>query len=80
VGFQGFRETPYAAIDLPVNGGYARRFVLSPRSLRHAVTTVLLETHPLHVVQDFCDHANPAATTPSPDPCTAPPPTASSPG
>ncbi|TDD91132.1 tyrosine-type recombinase/integrase [Actinomadura rubrisoli] len=35
---------------------------LSPHSARHGVATVLLGGHPLHVVQDFLGHANPATT------------------
>ncbi|MFF0517661.1 tyrosine-type recombinase/integrase [Actinomadura nitritigenes] len=35
---------------------------LSPHSARHGVATVLLDGHPLHVVQDFLGHANPATT------------------
>jgi integrase len=35
---------------------------LSPHSARHGVATVLLNGHPLHVVQDFLGHANPATT------------------
>ena len=35
---------------------------VSPHGLRHSVITLLLDRHPLHVVQDFAGHADPRTT------------------